>query len=41
MKMFSPYKKLVYGNDTFCIWFVYGFTDSVYKFRIVYKNSFF
>ena len=33
-----PYKKSVYGNDAFCIRFVYVFVDSVYKFRIFNKQ---
>ena len=33
-----PYKKSVYGNDTFCICSMYVFIDSVYKFRIFNKQ---
>ena len=33
-----PYKKFIYGNDTFCIRFAYVFTDSVSQFRIIYNE---
>ena len=31
-----PYKKSIYGNDTFCVRFVYVFENSISKFRIFY-----
>jgi hypothetical protein len=37
----SPYKKSVYGKDTFCIHFIYILIDSVYKFRIFNKQFIF
>ncbi|GET59604.1 hypothetical protein GLOIN_2v1703178 [Rhizophagus irregularis DAOM 181602=DAOM 197198] len=36
-----PYKKYVYGKDTFCIHFMYVSIDSVYKFRIFNKQFIF
>jgi hypothetical protein len=36
-----PYKKSVYGKDTFCIHFIYILIDSVYKFRIFNKQFIF
>jgi len=37
----QPYKKSVYGNDTFWIRFGYVFTNSVSQFRILYNELFF
>ncbi|GET53986.1 hypothetical protein GLOIN_2v859372 [Rhizophagus irregularis DAOM 181602=DAOM 197198] len=37
----TPYKKYVYGKDTFCIHFMYVSIDSVYKFRIFNKQFIF
>ncbi|GET51647.1 hypothetical protein GLOIN_2v859372 [Rhizophagus irregularis DAOM 181602=DAOM 197198] len=37
----KPYKKYVYGKDTFCIHFMYVSIDSVYKFRIFNKQFIF
>ncbi|GET53456.1 hypothetical protein GLOIN_2v1703178 [Rhizophagus irregularis DAOM 181602=DAOM 197198] len=39
--IFNPYKKYVYGKDTFCIHFMYVSIDSVYKFRIFNKQFIF
>ncbi|GET50811.1 hypothetical protein GLOIN_2v1703178 [Rhizophagus irregularis DAOM 181602=DAOM 197198] len=36
-----PYKKYVYGKDTFCIHFMYVSIDSLYKFRIFNKQFIF
>ncbi|GET61983.1 hypothetical protein RIR_jg12084.t1 [Rhizophagus irregularis DAOM 181602=DAOM 197198] len=36
-----PYKKYVYGKDTFCIHFMYVSIVSVYKFRIFNKQFIF
>ena len=36
-----PYKKFIYGNDTFCVRFVYVFMNSVSQFHIFYKESVF
>ncbi|GET66293.1 hypothetical protein GLOIN_2v1703178 [Rhizophagus irregularis DAOM 181602=DAOM 197198] len=40
-KILCPYKKYVYGKDTFCIHFMYVSIDSVYKFRIFNKQFIF
>ena len=40
-KISIPYKKSVYGNDTFWIRFGYVFTNSVSQFRILYNELFF
>jgi hypothetical protein len=37
----SPYKKYVYGKNTFCIHFMYVSIDSVYKIRIFNKQFIF
>src|ERR1051325_12028516 len=39
--MYSPYKKSVYGNDTFYIRAEYVFVNSVTRFRIFYTILFF
>ncbi|GET53980.1 hypothetical protein GLOIN_2v1583187 [Rhizophagus irregularis DAOM 181602=DAOM 197198] len=38
---FRPYKKYVYGKDTFCIHFMYVSIVSVYKFHIFNKQFIF
>jgi hypothetical protein len=41
MRTKNPYKKSMYGNDTFCVHFVYVFINSITQFRMFFKDRFF